>query len=406
MTRNSPTPTDQNPPALALTIFGLRPAEAETEKSSGRHPAAAFVSTDPDWQWPLLDVAETAKGPLAAALNRRRQIQAAEPTGACADDLEQGARCRVLASPAEAAAIEALHAELAADPALAQTLAARPDWVAVSRIEPVHLQAGTDHALVFGPRYLNLPSTDWQSLVQDLNAWLAEDGLHLFTASSGRHYLAYTAAGWDRLGDQDLPPLACALNRNVQPFFSGDAVRPLRRWLTELQMWLYTHPLNADRAARGQPELNSLWLSGRASLASMRQNFPPTRLDASVPLIYTDSAVLAGALRAERGADAVVLMAQPAPSLAELADARHREPGRPLHIVFTEPAWCYLEGDVAGWANALDAVDDFLQELGAAAPSPLSFTLDDGRGQSWLPRGNRWTEWLRRLILRMNFRTP
>lgn len=406
MSRNAPAPTAAAPHDLTLSIFGLRPAETETEKSSGRHPAAAFVSTDTVWQWPPLDAAETALRPLAAALNRRRQVQPAEPTGACADDLEQGARCRVLASPADAAAIEALHADLAADPELAQTLAARPDWVAVSRIEPVHLQAGTDHAVLFGPRYLNLPSTDWQSLVQDLNAWLAEDGLHLFTVSSGRHYLAYTAVGEEHLGEQDLPPLACALNRNVQPFLSGDAVRSLRRWLTELQMWLYTHPLNVARAARGQPELNSLWLSGRAPLASIRQPLLMGMPDASAPLIYTDSAVLAGAVRVERGADAVVLMAQPAPSLAELADARYREPGRPLHIVFTEPAWCYLEGDVAGWANALDVMDDFLQEFGAAAPSPLSFALDDGRGQSWLPRGNRWIEWLRRLNLRMNFRTP
>ncbi|WP_322628552.1 hypothetical protein [Halothiobacillus sp.] len=397
MSRNAPAPTAAEPHDLTLTLFGLRPAETETEKSSGRHPAGAFVSTDTVWQWPPFDAAETAPRPLAAALNRRRQVQPAEPTGACADDLEQGARRRVLASPAEAAAIEALHADLAADPELAQTLAARPDWVAVSRIDPVHLQAGTDHAVVFGPRFLNLPSTDWYALVQDLNVWLAEDGLHLFTSRSGRHYLAYTAAGQERLGDQDLPSLACALNRNVQPFLSGDAVRPLRRWLTELQMWLYAHPLNAARAARGQPELNSLWLSGRASLASIRHPLLMGMADVYAPLIYTDSAVLAGALRAERGSDAVVLMAQPAPSLAELAGAWHREPGRPLHLVFTEPAWCYLEGDVAGWINALDAADGFLQELGVAAQSPLSFSVDDGRGQTWAPPRDGWRSWLRRL---------
>ncbi|HUX82226.1 MAG TPA: hypothetical protein VMV35_05255, partial [Halothiobacillus sp.] len=142
MSRNAPAPTAADPHDLTLTIFGLRPAETETEKSSGRHPAGAFVSTDTVWQWPPFDGEETVLRPLAAALNRRRQALPAEPTGACADDLEHSARRRVLASPAEAAAIEALHADLAIDPELAQTLTARPDWVAVSRIEPVHLQAG------------------------------------------------------------------------------------------------------------------------------------------------------------------------------------------------------------------------------------------------------------------------
>jgi hypothetical protein len=42
----------------------------------------------------------------------------------------------------------------------------------------------------------------------------------------------------------------------------GDAERALRRLGAEAEMWLAAHPLNAERAARQQPPLNSLWLWG------------------------------------------------------------------------------------------------------------------------------------------------
>lgn len=410
MKPNAPSAAHPDSSTLTLTIFGIRPAEIRAKDAAGKTgvPASAFLPTDPTWQWPtpLLtpssDDASALERPLAKALNgRHRFVPPLSPMGRCPDDLDSLARARVLPSVVETSAAEALRADLAVDPLLANRLAewstTHADWVAVSRVELVHLQAATDHAVVFGPRFLNLPPADWQSLLQDLNDWLAEDGLHVFTARSGRHYLAYTAAGQERLGDQDLPPLACALNRNAQPFLSGDAVRPLRRWLTELQMWLYTHPLNAARSVRGQPELNCLWLSGRSPVSTILNATLPTAPDHAAPLVYTDSAVLAGAIRAEWGVDAVVLMAQPVPKLAELTSARQRQPGRALHLVFTEPAWCYLEGDVLGWGRALDAADDFLRQIKENTPDTLSFTLDDGRGQSWRPRGNRWIEWLRRL---------
>lgn len=399
MNRSPTAPSAATPPELTLTIFGLMPA-GEMEKSSDRHPAAAFVSTDTVWDWPPSEASEAEPGSLASALGRRPRRLPIDPPGTCADDLDQRARQRLSVLTPEAASIEALRADLADDPSVATRLADNPDWVAVSRIEPVHLQAGTDHAVVFGPRYLNLSPADWAVLARDLNAWLAEDGLYLFTTRSGRHYLAYTAAGLDRLGDRDLPPLPCALNRNVQPFLSEDAVRPLRRWLTELQMWLYAHPLNAARAARGQPELNSMWLSGRAGLAPVRQPLPSGEGAASGPLVYTDSAVLAGALYVERGAGSVVLMPHAAPNWVALMAAGYRPSVRPLHLVFTEPAWCYLEGDVAGWANALDAVDAFLRAR-VAAGYPRSFALDDGQGLFWSQAGVGWRAWLDRLGVRL-----
>jgi hypothetical protein len=45
---------------------------------------------------------------------------------------------------------------------------------------------------------------------------------------------------------------------------------PLRRLQNEMQMLLYTHPVNDARAARGVPPVNSFWLSGTGALTTVR----------------------------------------------------------------------------------------------------------------------------------------
>ena len=50
----------------------------------------------------------------------------------------------------------------------------------------------------------------------------------------------------------------------------------LRRLMTELQMILHEHPVNARRVARGAPEFNAIWLHGGGVLGSVtRQTLPP-----------------------------------------------------------------------------------------------------------------------------------
>ncbi|MHB8920099.1 MAG: hypothetical protein ACYC3N_03580 [Halothiobacillus sp.] len=342
-----------------------------------------------------------ATSPIAEAMQcgRRRPMNGAS-SKTCPDDPE--ARLLVRFAPAatvsESARL-ALQADLATDATLQAALVQCPDLAAISRIEPVHLHAGTDHAIVMGLRYLALTDEEWQPLVHDLNQWLAQDGLTLFSAASGRHYLGYTPAALARMGADDLPPLGCALNRNAQPLLAGDALRGMRRWLTEVQMWLYAHPINAHRAARGRPEINSLWVWGRSSpvtnalspeltpkLTAGPMNLAlPTRHSNPVqPLIYTDSPHLAGELMTTQGPDAVVLAQSSHPRCDELP-ANVLNSARPLHLIWSEPAWCYLEGDMAGWVQALERIDDFLHCFSKRNTSALKITLDDGASQLWLP---------------------
>ncbi len=419
-------------PIISLTILGLQPEQTTT---AAENTAPRLPLPPTDWQWPkpteallapkmgFIDHwqvpagkgakntpvapsnAQSAQQPphiIAKTLRNGRQRAATYPMPApCRDDPESRllARFAPTANAQESARL-ALQADLATDTTLKEALSQYPDLIAISRIAPVHLQAGTDHAVVMGQRYLNLSAEEWQPLAHDLNQWLRPDGLSVFTAASGRHYLGYTAAGIARVGMADLPPLGCALNRNAQPLLGGDALRGMRRWLTELQMWLYAHPLNVRRAAQGRPELNSLWVWGRSPYEAKKTqayiNLAPkmapssaatsaTRADKQrAPLIYTDSAALAGALIALPNAPPVRLARNATPQCHELPE-QVLTGAQPLHLIWSEPAWCYLEGDRDGWQRALDAIEHFVQALSTHNPALLRLTIDNGVSLQWQP---------------------
>lgn len=392
---------------LHLSILGLNPEPIPHKNQSHQSRQAHLPGQEPLWQWPP---AELAGGALAVALRSRRMERMADKAAsqthadACIDDPETLMLTRFTAMDAKhGTAALALQADLSVDTGLRAALAEHPGIVAVSQVMPVHLQAGTDNAVLMGARFLHIEPREWAALHSELNQWLQADGISLFSAASGRHYLGFTATALERVGMVDLPPLGCALNRHVGLLLAGDELRPFRRWLTELQMWLYAHPVNAARAKTAnaaRPEINSLWVWGRSSwpdarftAASQLASSSPTEPTTSEqrPLIYTDSAVLAGALNSRDADDArgpiVVLSAHAQPDINELA-ARGVPPMRSVHVIWSEPLWCYLEGDVAGWHAALCALDDFAGEMQRAGYCPARLILDDGATFIWKPA--RW----------------
>jgi hypothetical protein len=51
--------------------------------------------------------------------------------------------------------------------------------------------------------------------------------------------------------------------RHIHEFFpTGADARPLRALMSELELWLFDHAVNRDRAARGELAVNGLWLWG------------------------------------------------------------------------------------------------------------------------------------------------
>lgn len=126
-------------------------------------------------------------------------------------------------------------------------------------VTPAHWQVGTNHIQMTDPDLLQLPQDAAVSLLQAMAPYFAHDGITLLFDTPGR-WLArgeplatLATASLDRVVDTDLGPWM-------------PATAAMRRLQNEMQMLLYTHPINDGRDAQGLPAVNSFWISGSGVL--------------------------------------------------------------------------------------------------------------------------------------------
>lgn len=131
------------------------------------------------------------------------------------------------------------------------------------RADPVHLLPDRDSAILVPAEHLALDEGEVQQLLQDINAFLSEDGLVLYAPANTRWYL-----GGDALASLLRPaPAECAYRdlgdaaAIVSPTDAA-AARRLTTLSSELEMLLFSHPVNEARQARGAPVVSSLYLWG------------------------------------------------------------------------------------------------------------------------------------------------
>ena len=141
--------------------------------------------------------------------------------------------------------------------------AAAADGVSVGErawglLTPAHWHLGTEQLSMADPANLLLDDAASRTFFDAVS--------HLFTSEG--YVIAYGAASRWYLAHESLARLPCAsldrvIGRNVDRWLDSDpAVRRLRRLQSEVQMQLYTHPLNDQRLAQGLLPVNSFWLSG------------------------------------------------------------------------------------------------------------------------------------------------
>jgi hypothetical protein len=166
--------------------------------------------------------------------------------------------------------------------------------------EPVHLLTALDHLQLGSPVPLPLDAEDRDELVGSLNRHFADRGFRLHAAERG---------GWLCEFPPELrwaakePAAAIGGNlRELQPV-GPDAPR-IRALVNEAQMLLHDHPVNARRAARGEPAVNSVWLWGGGSAGERRARAEGT--------LVSDDDWLGGLWRLHGGA------ARPVAALAEV----------------------------------------------------------------------------------------
>lgn len=166
-------------------------------------------------------------------------------------------------------------------------------------VRPCHWQVGTDRILMGDPGALQLGEAESQALLAAMAPYFAEDGI---TLTHGQ-----TPGAWLATGEvfRDLPTasLERVVGRNINAWLP-DAATPtgaaLRRLQNEMQMLLYTHPLNDAREQRGQPVVNSFWLTGAGVLPNDVSPPPGLAIDdrLAAPALRGDAAAWAAAWRA------------------------------------------------------------------------------------------------------------
>jgi hypothetical protein len=169
-------------------------------------------------------------------------------------------------------------------------------------VTPCHWHLGTDQVSLVDPAGLMLDEAAALALHEAVRPSFEHLGATLHYAAPTRWFAEHP--GLAALATASLDRVA---GRNVDAWL-GDPkpARPWRRLQSEVQMLLHTHPVNADREARGLLPVNSLWLSGCG-------------------------AVPAGA-------------AVPAGRTPPVLDTRLREP--------------FLAGDLAAWCRAWETLDE------------------------------------------------
>jgi len=126
-------------------------------------------------------------------------------------------------------------------------------------ITPCHWAMGREHATMTDPSALTLTPEDSQTLLAAMQPYFATEGITLHYAAP-EHWLAegevfrtLPTASLDRV-----------LGRNVDPWLAPSKAMKLLQ--NEMQMLLYTHPLNDERSAKRLLPVNSFWISGTGAL--------------------------------------------------------------------------------------------------------------------------------------------
>jgi hypothetical protein len=140
-------------------------------------------------------------------------------------------------------------------------LGQEPAGQAFGWVNLCHWAMGREQATLSDPQWLQVRPQECEALLEDMRPFFQSEGIELQAMAADR---------WLACGPAlDLPCAALdrVVGRDVDPWLpAGVHGRLLRRLQNEMQMLLYTHPVNEARSARGEPAINSLWFSGTGRL--------------------------------------------------------------------------------------------------------------------------------------------
>jgi hypothetical protein len=163
---------------------------------------------------------------------------------------------RTLAPFAGMPAVASAAARGAAAPPSAQ-------WALIA--SPLHFEAGLRDVLLPADGLLTLGPAEAEALATDFNRIFAADDAQLARGSEGSLLCLFDAPVEAQTTDPEN-----ILGKDVfEALPRGPDARRLRRLASEIEMWLFDHPVNAARRAREVPLISSLWLWGGGALGAV-----------------------------------------------------------------------------------------------------------------------------------------
>ena len=317
-------------------------------------------------------VAGAAGGELAA-------IESAGRFGARAA-LRHGWREWLVADLGRAELRGVAAARIAAAPLAQAVDATATIWIAT----PVHLTAGLTRVHLDHRGLLRLPPAELAALAADFRRTFGEGGIAIAPLASGDLLLA--TPGMAALATPE--PARCAGGEVVDALPRGREAAPLRRLTSEIEMWLHSHPLNAERTARGELPVSALWLWGAAG----RSLPPEPHVATDAPRAFGADAWLAGLWHLLGGA------ARPLPGHLEEVLGEDRAP-RTVLVAEVGRELQRADGAPASAPQALARLAEHfvgpaLRALRAGELTRVTLIVNDTR--ALLGRSSHWRFWRRR----------
>jgi hypothetical protein len=241
----------------------------------------------------------------------------------------------------------------------------QPDTNVWLRADPVYLQVEGGRLRLLGPELLGIARIEAEALTKEIQHTFAGDGWHIEARRPDRWYLR--PGGTPAM---HTVPLSRAVGHDVDAMLpTGPDAATWHRALNEIQMLLHASPVNAEREARSQVPVNSVWFWGLGAL--------PLAPRSSWARVWTEDALAVGLARLSN-TPCSALSATGGEWLAEVEEAG-------AHFLVLDDVTAATPRDPESRAARIAALDEtwiapLLGALKRGQVSSLTIYAGDGRG--------------------------
>lgn len=205
------------------------------------------------------------------------------------------------------------------------------------RADPVHLRIDHDYLKLHDASILDVQRDEADALVLALQDHFRQDGLEFRAPSPDRWYVRAPAGSLP-----NTTPVEDALGRDVFGLLPGNTAINWRSAITEAQMVMGAHEVNARREADGRLAINSVWFWGEGVL--------PAQVPKRYALVYAKDDAFARGLGLLSGAQVR--------TLAPIADVDLARPEDSVLVAIHALTPFLRRGDEAGWKAAAATLDE------------------------------------------------